>query len=59
MQRSHITKIVLVLALLVVAAYSLYPTFQLSGLNQKETELVQSIESLTGLTRIDIDSSSF
>jgi len=57
MQRSHITKIVLVLALLVVAGISLYPTFQLSGLNQRETELVTTIESLTGLNKIDIDES--
>ena len=55
MQRSHITKIILVLALLVVAGVSLYPTFQLSGLNQKEAELAANIESLTGLTKLDID----
>ena len=55
MQRSHITKLVLVLALLIVAGVSLYPTFQLSGLKQQENELISQIEENTGLTRFDID----
>jgi len=55
MQRSHITKLVLVLALLVVAGVSLYPTFQLSGLKQQEDELISQIANNTRLTRFDID----
>jgi preprotein translocase subunit SecD len=55
MQRSHITKIVLVLALLIVAGVSLYPTFQMSGLKQQENELLAQIEANSGLTKFDID----
>ncbi len=55
MQRSHITKIVLVLALLIVAGVSLYPTFQMSGLKQQESQYFTTIENNTGLTKLDID----
>ncbi|MBN1561708.1 protein translocase subunit SecD [candidate division KSB1 bacterium] len=55
MQKSHMAKIVLVLVLLIAAGFSLYPTFQLSGLHRKESELFGKIESLTGLNKIDID----
>ncbi len=55
MQRSHITKVVLVLALLIVAGVSLYPTLQMSELKQQENQLLVQIESNTGLTRYDID----
>ncbi|MBN1466072.1 protein translocase subunit SecD [candidate division KSB1 bacterium] len=57
MQRSYIVKVVLVLILLIVAGYSLYPTFQLSGLNRKETEFIDKIDSLTRLNKIEIDES--
>lgn len=57
MQRSHITKLILVLALLVVAGVSLYPTFHLTRLSQRENELFAEIERLTGLTKLDIDES--
>ncbi|MBN1482441.1 protein translocase subunit SecD [candidate division KSB1 bacterium] len=57
MQRSHITKLILVLALLIIAGVSLYPTFRLSGLHQRENKLFADIESLTGLTKLDIDES--
>lgn len=55
MQRSHITKLVIVFALLIVAGVSLYPTFQMSGLRQQENELFTRIETNTGLTKYGID----
>ncbi len=55
MQRSHITKLIIVLALLIVAGVSLYPTFQMSGLRQQENELFARIETNAGLTKYDID----
>lgn len=54
MQRTHITRLVLVVALLVLAAVSLYPTFQLGGLHDKEEQMMSEIESLTGMSRLDI-----
>ena len=55
MQRSHVTKVLLVLTLLVVSGFSLYPTFQLGGMTDKESELVASISELTGMNVIEID----
>jgi SecD/SecF fusion protein len=55
MQRSHVTKILLVVALVVISGFSLYPTFQLNGLTQQEGELVASIAELTGLGVVEID----
>ncbi len=55
MQRSHVTKLALVVALLVISAVSLYPTFQLSGLTQQEDRLITSIADLTGLSKAEID----
>jgi len=55
MQRSQLTKVILVLALIGFAAYSLYPTFQLGGLHQREDELFAQIDELTDLSIMDID----
>ncbi len=55
MQRKIIIKAVFVLLLAVAAIYSLYPTFQLNGLQQQETQIVGQIKDLTGLTAQDIE----
>jgi len=55
MQRSHVTKILLVAALLVASGVSLYPTFQLGGVRQQENDLIASVADLTGLSVMDID----
>jgi SecD/SecF fusion protein len=55
MQRKIIIKAVFVLLLAVAAIYSLYPTFQLSGLQQQETQIVGQIKNLTGLSAQDIE----
>jgi SecD/SecF fusion protein len=56
MQRKIIIKAVLVLLLTVAALYSLYPTFQLNGLQKQETQLVGQIKELAGLSAPDIES---
>jgi SecD/SecF fusion protein len=55
MQRKLLFKALLVLALAVAALYSLYPSFQLSGLQKQEKYLVTQIKDLTGLSPFDID----
>ena len=55
MQRKIILKVVLVLLLAVAAVYSLYPTFQLNGLQKQETQLVEKIRELSGLSAADIE----
>jgi SecD/SecF fusion protein len=55
MPRNQFFKIILVVALIVIAAVSLYPTFQLDGLQSREAELLADLESLTNLTKMDID----
>jgi len=55
MQRKILFKIVLVVLLVAAALYSLYPTFQLSGLQKQETQLVGQINQLSGLSAADIE----
>ncbi len=55
MQRKILFKIVLVLLLVVAALYSLYPTFQLSGLQKQETQLVGQINQVSGLSAADVE----
>jgi len=55
MQRSHLTKLLLIAALLIASGVSLYPTFQLGGVRQQENDLIASVSSLTGLSVMDID----
>jgi preprotein translocase subunit SecD len=55
MQRKLLFKALLVLALAIAAFYALYPTFQLSGLQNQEKQLVTQIKDLTGLSSNDID----
>ena len=55
MQRKIILKVVLVLLLAVAAVYSLYPTFQLNGLQKQETQLVEKIREMSGLSAADIE----
>ena len=55
MQRSHVIKLVLIIGLVILALVSLYPTMQLGGLQKQETALVNKLQSLTGLTRGDIE----
>ncbi|MBN2001325.1 protein translocase subunit SecD [candidate division KSB1 bacterium] len=53
--RNYYAKIALVVILIGVALYSLYPTVQLGGLQDEETQLVESLSSMTGLTRPEIE----
>ena len=55
MQRKILFKIVLVVLLVAAALYSLYPTFQLSGLQKQETQLVGQINHVSGLSAADIE----
>ena len=54
MQRSQMVKLILVLALVVFALYSLYPTFQLGGLQDRENKLISELRELTDLNRATI-----
>ncbi len=53
--RNFYGKIALVVILIGIALYSLYPTVQLGGLQKQEIQLVESLSSLTGLTRPEIE----
>ncbi len=55
MQRKILFKTLLVLAFVIAALYSLYPTFQLSGLQKQEKQLITQIKDLSGLSALDID----
>ena len=55
MQRSHVTKLLLIAVLLIASGVSLYPTFQLGGIRQQENDLIASVSDLTGLSIMDID----
>jgi preprotein translocase subunit SecD len=55
MQRKILFKIVCGLLLVAAALYSLYPTFQLSGLQKQETQLVGQINQVSGLSAADIE----
>ncbi len=55
MRRKILFKIVLVVLLVAAALYSLYPTFQLSGLQKQETQLVGQISQVSGLSAADIE----
>jgi SecD/SecF fusion protein len=57
MQKGLLTKIIFVVALLIFAGFSLYPTFQFGGLQQKESVLFSKIQSATGLSKSDIETS--
>ena len=55
MPRNLVIKIVLVVALVIAAAVAIYPTIQLSGLQDEETKLIRNISSLTNLKRDQIE----
>ncbi len=55
MQRNQLIKVVFVLALIVGALVSLYPTFQLGGLQKKESSLVSQMMKSAGLSKTDIE----
>lgn len=55
MQKEHVFRLVLILALIVLSIVSLYPTLQLGGLQKTETALGNEISSLTGLSKTEID----
>ncbi len=55
MQRTHVTRLILVVALIVIAIVSLYPTFQLGNLQDKESRLAEQISELTGMSVVDIN----
>ncbi len=55
MQRKILFKTLFVLAFVIAALYSLYPTFQLSGLQKQEKQLITQIKDLSGLSALDID----
>ena len=52
MQRKHVTRLVFIVALIVIAVVSLYPTFQLGDLQEREQELFSDLRSMTGLSQI-------
>ncbi|HPG39343.1 MAG TPA: protein translocase subunit SecD [bacterium] len=56
MQKEHVFRLVLILALVVLSVVSLFPTLQLGGLQKTETAMVDEIKTLTGLTRAEIES---
>ena len=49
MQRNHLIKLVFVIALVVVASVSLYPTFRIGKLQEKEQNLSKQVSDMTGL----------
>ncbi|RPI02171.1 MAG: hypothetical protein EHM72_04820, partial [Calditrichaeota bacterium] len=55
MQKGLITKTIFVFILLILAVYSLYPTFQFGDLQKKEIAQTNKIQSLTNLTKGDIE----
>jgi len=55
MQKEHVFRLVLVLVLIVLSAISLYPTFQLGGLQKEETALMDEVSSITGLGKAEIE----
>ncbi len=55
MQKGLITKIIFVVVLLILAGISLYPTFQFSGLQQKETAMIAQLVEMTGLSRNEVE----
>ncbi|NIA30188.1 MAG: protein translocase subunit SecD [Actinobacteria bacterium] len=55
MPRNQLLKVVFVLVLIVGSIFSLYPTFQLGGMQKNEASLVSQIMKLTGLTKTDIE----
>jgi SecD/SecF fusion protein len=56
MQRNHLIKLVLVIALLIAAFVSLYPTFQIGKLQGTEQNLSKQVSDLTGLGLGEISS---
>jgi len=55
MQRTHVTRLILVVALIIIAIVSLYPTFQLGNLQEKESRLAEDISELTGMNVVDVN----
>lgn len=55
MPRNQLFKIILVVALMVIAVVSLYPTFQLDELQTRETGLLSELQDLTNLSKIDVE----
>ncbi len=56
MQRGHLFRLILIVTFIVLSILSLYPTFQLGDLQDKEAALVGQINDLTGLEVAEIES---
>lgn len=56
MQKGLVTKIIFVVVLLLLAGYSLYPTFQFGGLQQEESALFDKVQSVSGLDKSEVES---
>ncbi len=56
MQRGHLFRLILIVTFIVLSILSLYPTFQLGDLQDKEAALVGQINELTGLEVAEIES---
>lgn len=55
MQKGLYTKIIFVIVLLILAGISLYPTFQFTGLQEKEMALIKQLAEVSGLTKAQIE----
>ena len=55
MSLNQLIKVVFVLALIVGALFSLYPTFQLGVMQKNESSLFSQTTKLTGLTNTSIE----
>ncbi|MBD3377053.1 protein translocase subunit SecD [candidate division KSB1 bacterium] len=54
MQRNQLIKLVFIVALVIFAVYSLYPTFKLGNLQNQEQTLVANLSEMTGLGQGEI-----
>ncbi|MDZ7724946.1 MAG: protein translocase subunit SecD [candidate division KSB1 bacterium] len=54
MQRKHVTRLIFIVALIILAVVSLYPTFQLGDLQEKESELFSELNAMTGLSQVQL-----
>lgn len=55
MKRNQLIKVVFVLVLIVGSLYSLYPTFQLGGMQKNEALLVSQVMKISGLSKTDVE----
>jgi SecD/SecF fusion protein len=55
MQRNQLFKIIFVVALIVIALVSLYPSVQIGDLQSQEAELMAELQDISGLPRMDIE----